>query len=297
MRISVVVPAYNQRTNLGRMLASLAPQVEADPDCEAVIVDDGSRDDTLRWARQWATAHPRFRVLSKRNEGPGRARNFGVRHTGGDVVAFIDQDCLAQPGWLAAIRSAYETDRQLACLEGRTVTEDDKVTPVSHFVTNEGGGFWTCNVSYRRAAFDAVGGFDHDYVVYAEDTDIALRVQKRGLRVRYSPQMLVLHPVYPLQVRAAVRKLPFILHSELLLYAKHPDYYAAHREGGRPDRYFYYYFLLRHYISNLKLELPWLRRHPVVFLRYACRMTAERVYLLALFDWFVRQRQRTRAAR
>lgn len=291
MKISIVIPAFNQRKNLGVMLETLFPQVEADPDCEAIIVDDGSSDDTYAWASRWCAGHPRFRACTKRNSGPGQARNFGVARSSGDVIAFIDQDCRAMPGWLSALRRSYQADPALMGLEGRTITENDKITPVSHYVVNEtGGGYWTCNVSYRRRAFDAAGGFDRDYVVYAEDTDLALKVMKHG-RVGFCPEMLVLHPVYPLKIRSAIRKIRFLLHSELLLYCKHPGFYSTHREGGNPTRYFFYFFLFRHLASNINAEKRWLLRAPATYSRYAFQVAGERLYLLLLFDWFLRQRR------
>ena len=98
-RFSVVIPHLNQPEFLARCLASLAAGSRR-PD-EVIVVDNGS--DALPQAI--CDAHG-ARLLTEAEPGPGPARNCGVRVSSGNILAFIDADCLADPGWLAAAEAA-----------------------------------------------------------------------------------------------------------------------------------------------------------------------------------------------
>ena len=98
-RVSVVIPHLNQPDFLERCLASLAAGRRA-PD-EVIVVDNGSQ--VLPEAL--CAAHG-ARLLVEPEPGPGPARNRGVAVASGDILAFIDADCLADPGWLAAAEAA-----------------------------------------------------------------------------------------------------------------------------------------------------------------------------------------------
>ena len=100
MRISVVIPHLNQPEALGRCLDSLRAG-RRQPD-EIVVVDNGSRE----LPTAICAARPGVTLLAEPTPGPGPARNCGVAATTGDVLAFIDADCLADPGWLEAAEAA-----------------------------------------------------------------------------------------------------------------------------------------------------------------------------------------------
>lgn len=96
-RISVVVPVYNVEPYLDACLRSLAGQTM--PDLDVVIIDDGSTDESAAVARQFASADPRFRLISQANAGLGAARNAGVRAAleGTEFLAFVDSDDVVPP--------------------------------------------------------------------------------------------------------------------------------------------------------------------------------------------------------
>lgn len=113
--VSVVIPTCNRRAVLRRCLEALAEQTHRD--FEVIVVDDCSDDDTLEFLTQFADHHPELRLRVLRNEshaGANPSRNRGIREARGDLVAFEDSDCLADPGWLAALVRAFEGDRVAA---------------------------------------------------------------------------------------------------------------------------------------------------------------------------------------
>ena len=93
--VSVVVPAYGVEQWLPECLASLVAQTHRR--WEAVVVDDGSPDRSGEIAEEWATSDPRIRVVHTPNAGLGAARNEGLRHVRGDLLAFLDSDDVLPP--------------------------------------------------------------------------------------------------------------------------------------------------------------------------------------------------------
>ncbi|WP_019833546.1 glycosyltransferase family 2 protein [Sphingomonas sp. PR090111-T3T-6A] len=93
--VSVVIPAYNASATIDETLRSVRAQTHAY--LEIIVVDDGSKDDTLDIARRHAAMDPRIRVLSQANAGVAAARNFGWKSAHADLIAFVDADDLWAP--------------------------------------------------------------------------------------------------------------------------------------------------------------------------------------------------------
>jgi hypothetical protein len=91
VRVTVVVPAFNRAATIGAALRSV--QAQTDPNWEVVVVDDGSRDETVPIVERFARDDPRVRVIRHAaNRGAQAARNTGVRHARGAWLAFLDSD-------------------------------------------------------------------------------------------------------------------------------------------------------------------------------------------------------------
>jgi CDP-glycerol glycerophosphotransferase len=105
-RISVVIPIYNVEAYLAECLESLGEQGVAD--YEAILVDDGSTDDSGAIARRYAARDPRLRLVHQENAGLGNARNTGVAIARGEYVAFLDSDDKLPPGAYARLLASAE---------------------------------------------------------------------------------------------------------------------------------------------------------------------------------------------
>ena len=103
-RISVIIPYLNQPEHLPRCLASLQTQSWPAENVEIIVVDNGSAS----MPRDICAAVANVRLEQELTPGPGPARNRGVALSHGDILAFIDADCVADPEWLTAIASALE---------------------------------------------------------------------------------------------------------------------------------------------------------------------------------------------
>jgi GT2 family glycosyltransferase len=209
---SVVVAARNGEAVLDRCLRALLAQDH--PDLEVIVVDDGSRDDTAEVARRHASSG---RVLLERSggRGAGAARNLGVARAGGEVIAFIDADGFADPGWVSGAIDELETDPGVgavgslvffdaspAVLNGAGATMDVRGYGRDHCfgehleaarLPRDVLYTMACGMVCRRAAFEQVGGFDEEIVHYYEDAEFCTRLWRAGWRVRLAPAAWVDH--------------------------------------------------------------------------------------------------------
>ena len=102
MRASIVIPTFNRLDQLQNVIAAVRGQARPpDTDLEVVVVDDGSSDGTSDWL-ETQIGNPGFRAIHQPNSGPARARNRGVEAASGDLILFLGDDTVPQPGWLAA---------------------------------------------------------------------------------------------------------------------------------------------------------------------------------------------------
>jgi glycosyltransferase involved in cell wall biosynthesis len=197
-RISVVIPHLNQPEFLARCLASLAAgSCIAD---EIFVVDNGSN----ALPKAVCAAYPSVRLLHEPTPGPGPARNRGVAEATGDILAFIDADCLADPLWLAEakaamadpsaqilggdVRIAYADPDNLTMLEAY---ESIYAYRMDRYIAKE-GFTGTGNLVVRPAVLKAVGPFAGLSV--AEDRDWGQRATAAGYKIRYVASMKVYHP-------------------------------------------------------------------------------------------------------
>ncbi len=181
---SIIIPTCHRPDDLARCLHSLNSSAE-------VIVTDDSRDE--------ATCHlierdfPTIRWIPGPRRGPATNRNHGARHARGEWLAFLDDDCEPQPGWIEALAAAT-TGADV--IEGRTVAPGAKDTPFEEHIENtDGNVLWSCNLAIRRELFERLGGFDEDFAIAGgEDMELAWRIRQAGLRVTFARDALVHHP-------------------------------------------------------------------------------------------------------
>jgi GT2 family glycosyltransferase len=201
-RTAVVIPCRDERATLAACIASVRAQ---DPQPTwVVVVDNGSVDGSREIGRARAD------VLIERAGGTiAASRNAGVAAVpDAELIAFLDADCEAAAGWLAAGLTALET----ADLAGHRVEAPPSASWVARHwsavelqLTRAGAAVWSANMVVRREAFDAVGGFAA-HLRTNEDVDLCRRLLAAGCGVTAVPAMRVRHHGFPGTLAGFVRR-------------------------------------------------------------------------------------------
>lgn len=201
--ISVVVSTFNRPARLERLLDALRAQTLAPDRFEVIVVDNGSGPETGRVLDLELDAH-RLALRRVRHEvtrGHAGGRNAGWRLARAPLVAFTDDDCRPEPGWLQALVAACARHPG-AVVQGPTRPDPDERSRdgwLSHTVRIErlGPQFETCNIVYPRTLLERLGGFDESFGLRpaGEDTDLAWRAIECGAATAFAPEAVVRHAV------------------------------------------------------------------------------------------------------
>ena len=199
--ISVVIPHLNQPRLLAACLAALGQQTLAPDRFEVLVVDNGSTP----LPTHVVAGLPGVHLACEPEPGPGPARNRGVALARAEILAFLDADCIPEPGWLAAILAAFEADPACGVIGGavRVFAETPgRPNPAEAFdlvygfrqeLTIARHDFAaTANLAVRRGVFATVGGFAGPSV--SEDMDWGRRARLGGFPTRFLPEAAVAHP-------------------------------------------------------------------------------------------------------
>ena len=151
--VSVIIPAYNAAATLPATLRAVIAQTY--PHLEIIVVDDGSRDDTLAIAHSYAARDQRIRVISQANAGVAAARNAGIALSKGDYIAPLDADDLWHPQKIekqVAAMTAADSHVALVYCWTQRIDEDGRILPGQTIVQTFEG-----NVVPQLAHFNIIG--------------------------------------------------------------------------------------------------------------------------------------------
>jgi len=226
MDFSVIIAARNMGRTVGEcVLATLSQSVPRNL-YEVIVVDDGSTDQTAAIARRCGV-----RTLSQRSSGLAAARNTGAQAARGDIVVFLDADCVPKLDWLAQMVSPF-ADSKIVGVKGAYQTNQSGLLP--RLIQAEWDDTYRrlqennaidlvdgYSAAYRRDAFLAAGGFDPSFAA-ASDVELSCRLTKAGHRLVFAPKAAVYHyhgNSLTSYVEEAIRSGLW----RSLLYARHPE--------------------------------------------------------------------------
>lgn len=202
MKISVVVPAFNEEERLGACLKSLENQIEKP--FEIIVVDNNSTDKTVEIAKKF-----NVKIIKETVQGRAPARNAGFNKAKGDIIARTDADTRVPPDWTKRIRESFEKDPKLFGLSGSAYFDKLPtflqfhtwmITGSSKFIklTMKHDGMMGFNLALRKKTWELVKNeVCLDEKMVHEDADLAIHIARHGkvffdrtLIVRTAPRQL-----------------------------------------------------------------------------------------------------------
>jgi glycosyltransferase involved in cell wall biosynthesis len=269
--VSVVVATYNRAPLLEPLLAGLRAQTLDRDRFEVVIVDDGSSDETgVVLERERGLGQLDLRVIAReRNGGLAVSRQQGWRAARAALLAFTDDDCVPDPGWLSAGLAAAAR-RPGAIVQGRTDPREADLERLGALrrpftrtleIPAPDPHLQTCNVFYPREVLERVGGLDTvGFARYAgDDADLAWRAIDAGAEATFAPDARVEHAYLYL---GPLGKLRYAAGWDFKVYARHPGL----RRAYFTRRFFWkgsHYLLVRALVASVlprhwRLARAWL---------------------------------------
>ncbi len=197
MKLSFVIPAYNEEGKIGGCIESILYAEEYNPrEIEIIVANNNSKDRT----HEVAASYPGVIVVDEMKKGTNAARHAGFLKSTGDLIANVDADNRLPPGWLTRAFREFKKNPRLVALSGPYVFYDlplfsrivlwicyflaAPVYILSNRILGRGnvvGG----NVVIRRSALQKIGGYNTELTFYGDDTDTAMRLSKVGV-VKFS---------------------------------------------------------------------------------------------------------------
>jgi len=198
MRLSFVIPAYNEENYIRPCLESIQRELKGrNYDTEIIVVNNASTDNTRRVAEEFADV----RVVDEMKKGLVQARSAGFLASSGDLIANIDADTRLTKGWIDKVFTEFSSDDRLVALSGPYIYYDlswltravvdfyYRIGYLIHLfnqhILGKGAMLQGGNFIVTRTALEKIGGFNMDLDFWGEDTDVAIRIQKVG-KVKFS---------------------------------------------------------------------------------------------------------------
>ncbi len=212
MFLSIVICTYNRDQHIKRALESLISQDYDKNDYEIIVVDNNSTDQTPEIIAAFKQAHPGYQITIAKEprQGLSYARNKGIELARGEYISYIDDDGIARYDYVSQIKKytgqypgemafggkvlpRYETGKTPAWMTRyieRIISIVDLGDEVKILKKTYPVG---CNMIFKKALFDQIGGFNTALKLRSDDKYIFLKVREAGLNVLYLPQVVVEH--------------------------------------------------------------------------------------------------------
>jgi glycosyltransferase involved in cell wall biosynthesis len=206
---------------------------------EVIVVSDGADGQTEEVVSEYRIKGNFTYYALPQKKGPAAARNLGWLSARSPVIAFTDDDCLPDKGWLENIL-AVVNPAEAQAFTGRIIVPRDK-RPTDHGLNTAGletADFVTANCICTKKALTVTGGFDERFsMAWREDSDLEFKLISNGIAVNRIPTAIVVHPIREAKWGVSIKEQKKTLFNALL-YRKYPDLYRNKIQAQPP--YLYY---------------------------------------------------------
>jgi cellulose synthase/poly-beta-1,6-N-acetylglucosamine synthase-like glycosyltransferase len=234
-KVSVIIPAYNEEKRIEQLLVELVKQKKQLPyKIEIIVSDNNSNDATNKISKKYAD-----KVVVEKTKGAAAARQKGAESSKGDILLFIDADCIPEPKWIKNMVLAFNNPKIVAVIGHLKPLEDVSFehNVCKHFLPSISKAsfllkvpfVYGVNMGIRKNIFEKIGGFDKSYIT-SEDTILFKKAIKYG-KLKYVRKAIVKTSIRRIQKMGRINffQFHFINYFNTHLFNKSSDDYKAVR--------------------------------------------------------------------
>lgn len=208
---SIIILSYNSRDDLAECIPSL--MVQTYHNFEIIVVDNASADGSAEFIKN---NYPNIKLIKTgENLGYPAGNNIGFKHARGEYIVVVNPDTLAEPDWLAELIRPFEDEQDIALTTSKILMyhQRDIINTCANTTHYTGldfcrgldqpsesysmqqtvGAISGCSFAIRRTVLEQLDGFDPDFFLYLEDTDLSWRTRLAGGRIFYVPTSVIYH--------------------------------------------------------------------------------------------------------
>lgn len=208
--ISIIIPCFNAEKYIKSCIDSILSNLLSGD--QVIVIEDGSTDNTPIILRKYT--NDKLTIIShEQNIGPSKSRNEGARKANNEILLFLDVDTEITKTTLTRIRELFHENKKVGAVQCELRLSDEKLDSIGHYMSVTGFpyeigvgenpqkyqkitpifGAKSAGMTVRKKAFEEAGGFDEDYLIYGEDTDLSWRIHLAGYEMSYLPGSIVYH--------------------------------------------------------------------------------------------------------
>jgi len=242
-KVSIVICTYNSAKYLPTVLDAIYSQEYPKDLLKIIIVDDNSKDSTVKLAKSYKSRFNAFRVIVKDKrlpKGAAVSTNIGIKLSRGEIVCSIDSDAIISKGWLRGVVSQFR-DPKVGSVAGYINTANPEFLPArlvgaeledryARIKKKEVDHVSTCNTAYRKSALDKVSGFDPE-IYYGYDVDLSYKLKKAGYKILLLKNVGCVHH-WKESFRGYLRQQFNVAYGRLQILSRHPEKKGGDKVSG-----------------------------------------------------------------